>query len=36
MDLQRGVREAYLWYIDAGWLRPSKPAAAGLPKESKG
>jgi nucleoside-diphosphate-sugar epimerase len=36
MDLQRGVREAYLWYVDAGWLRPPKSAATGLPKESKG
>lgn len=25
--LQDGVRDAYLWYVDAGWLRTPKPAA---------
>lgn len=27
VPLQDGVREAYLWYVDAGWLRSPKPAA---------
>ncbi|MDB4880633.1 MAG: NAD-dependent epimerase/dehydratase [Gemmatimonadetes bacterium] len=26
--LQDGVREAYLWYVDVGWLRTPKPAAS--------
>ena len=25
VPLQRGVRETYNWYVDAGWLRPSPP-----------
>ena len=28
ISLQEGVRRTYLWYVDAGWLRSSKPAAA--------
>jgi nucleoside-diphosphate-sugar epimerase len=36
MPLQRGVQEAYLWYVTAGWLRPPKPAATeGLGEERK-
>ena len=36
MPLQRGVQEAYLWYVNAGWLRPPKPAATeGLGEERK-
>jgi len=27
VTLQDGVREAYLWYVDVGWLRAPKPAA---------
>jgi nucleoside-diphosphate-sugar epimerase len=34
--LQDGVREAYLWYVAAGWLRAPKPAATkGSPRETK-
>jgi nucleoside-diphosphate-sugar epimerase len=32
-DLQSGVRETYLWYVDAGWLRPPKPDVATTQKE---
>jgi len=27
VTLQDGVREAYVWYVDVGWLRAPKPAA---------
>lgn len=27
MPLQRGVQEAYLWYVAAGWLRQPRPTA---------
>jgi nucleoside-diphosphate-sugar epimerase len=26
IPLQQGVRDTYLWYVEAGWLRPPKPA----------
>ncbi len=36
VPLQEGVRDTYLWYVDTGWLRPPKPAAAeGQPEEGK-
>ena len=36
VPLQDGVRDTYLWYVDSGWLRPPKPAAAeGQPEEGK-
>ena len=36
MPLQRGVQETYLWYVNAGWLRPPKPATTeGLGEERK-
>ncbi|MDB4887135.1 MAG: NAD-dependent epimerase/dehydratase [Gemmatimonadetes bacterium] len=27
ISLQEGVRATYLWYVEAGWLRPRKPPA---------
>jgi nucleoside-diphosphate-sugar epimerase len=31
VTLQDGVRNAYLWYVDAGWLRHPGPAASAVP-----
>jgi nucleoside-diphosphate-sugar epimerase len=33
MPVQRGVRETYNWYVDAGWLRPPQPDRTGAPME---
>jgi nucleoside-diphosphate-sugar epimerase len=36
VPLQLGLRETYLWYVDAGWLRPPKPdVTEGQPEEPK-
>lgn len=35
VGLQTGVRDTYLWYVEAGWLRPPKPAVQAAPQESK-
>jgi nucleoside-diphosphate-sugar epimerase len=37
IPLQEGVRETYLWYLDAGWMRASRRRTTAAPtKESQG
>jgi nucleoside-diphosphate-sugar epimerase len=31
VTLQEGVRETYLWYLDAGWMRAPRPRAGTVP-----
>jgi nucleoside-diphosphate-sugar epimerase len=33
VPLQRGVRETYNWYVEAGWLRPPTPEPTAAPLE---
>jgi nucleoside-diphosphate-sugar epimerase len=33
IPLQEGVRETYLWYLEAGWMRAPKPRAGAVPSE---
>jgi nucleoside-diphosphate-sugar epimerase len=33
VPLQGGVRETYLWYLAAGWMRPRKQGRASVPTE---
>jgi nucleoside-diphosphate-sugar epimerase len=36
IGFQQGVRDAYLWYVEAGWLKSPKRASTGAPpQESK-
>jgi nucleoside-diphosphate-sugar epimerase len=33
--LQAGVRDTYLWYVEAGWLKPLKSAVQAAPEEKE-
>jgi dTDP-D-glucose 4,6-dehydratase len=33
VTLQQGVRETYLWYVQAGWMRARTPRTAPVPSE---
>jgi len=35
VPLQQGVRETYLWYLEAGWMRPPKARSAVPSEESQ-